>query len=1255
MRDILSDSLKNLKRIRLHKQRRSAIVLVLSAVVSLNVFWGLRQPGLTLAGDAACGIQEHIHNDECYTRTLICELPEDAHVHTESCYTTRFTEQQEQLKLVCTQTEDPHVHGEACYATQLADAQKNLQLICAESTQSHIHTDICYELVTTDPIVETVLTCSLPETAHIHDDACYIQECHCELEEHIHSVDCYSDETADVETLLDWQNMFAGYPFTGDLREDLVGIAKTQVGYAESKRNFQIGDDGIRHGYTRYGAWYGTPYRDWSAAFVSFCLNYAEADPEQTPGNIGAKAMAEQWKNLGRFAPAGEYVPVAGDLVFFTNSTVGIITEVQNATFYAIRGDIDDAVRTDAIPLSDTSIAGWGVTAEEPTKEPSTPELTREEMLNVSNGPEFFIFANGGTPQQPQSFSLQNTRSDNDLLYHLTQQQGELSFKLYENNNLLQPDENNNYIVDPNTAYKLTLSIKSLNGIHPGTYVYQLPAGLTPDADNGTFLIIDQATDEPLDVGNWNVSKDGLITLVFNNNMAHISKVEIPATIRVYFDVQDNPISFDGIITVTVSPPDLTDPTVLSKWGSQGYEENTEGKTDPSKIYWSIKIEGKEDSQIPGSVLTDRIISGEWIADHRYTESDMAAGIRFDVQDPNGNWHRWTVMPSDPNLSWTETGWSYTIPESVTCNDGDVLTLGNENWQYLVNYTTTPDTSDHVGGLTYANQANVDEQSFDGYVKFQHGSIHGEIQKTGGFQADASGGSFRWEVSAVIPAMQAGQKANFWYISDYMSLYNKSGTWLRGITNDADKAVVTATYHDTTIDVPNVYAATDADTFAWYVSWSAETNGIYHGRTIDLLQRCACTAETCPWWTDAGCGSKPWLKDENGQAYLETTFCKCWTMHHPTTFTLNYQTDDLSIIEEYGGLGNQLRNYAELFYIANGNEQIPLSVDDSLANVTIPGLFKKKLTQEYDGYTAHYSITVNESKLSLTNGSALHIHDEMTDTLAFISGSLVMTAEDANQEITTLHQGTDFTVTYDGTGNKTDKNGNKVHILDITILHPQPVKYIIDYDATLIIPEQTQDGVKYSNSASITLWGKTIKEDTPEIPITEFGISGESYAVKVNKTSALTGDPLGDALFGLYNVHDGQITTATTGDDGFCFFRTNIIQGIIFREHELYYIQELQSPPGYQLDDTKHWFVFCNNTADTCEQCATLMGEQTAVRIPYNQVGPLNITNEIMNYDLPATGGPGIYPLILVSVLFITTPLVYASVQRHKRARKGTR
>ena len=173
MRISLAESIKRIKKNRTRRNRMVSLLLVLSLIVSMDVFWILRQPGVTLAGDADCGIVEHIHDAEC----LNGETP-------------------------------------------------------------------------------------------------------CELTEHTHTVDCYSDKKADDESLLEWQDMFKNYPYTGNLRDDLVGIAQMQVGYTESASNFQISNDGVKNGYTRYGDWYGAPYSDWSAMFVSFCLNFAGADEQ---------------------------------------------------------------------------------------------------------------------------------------------------------------------------------------------------------------------------------------------------------------------------------------------------------------------------------------------------------------------------------------------------------------------------------------------------------------------------------------------------------------------------------------------------------------------------------------------------------------------------------------------------------------------------------------------------------------------------------------------------------------------------------------------------------------------------------------------------------------------------------------------------------------------------------------------------------------------------------------------------------------
>jgi len=134
-----------------------------------------------------------------------------------------------------------------------------------------------------------------------------------------------------------------------------------------------------------------------------------------------------------------------------------------------------------------------------------------------------------------------------------------------------------------------------------------------------------------------------------------------------------------------------------------------------------------------------------------------------------------------------------------------------------------------------------------------------------------------------------------------------------------------------------------------------------------------------------------------------------------------------------------------------------------------------------------------------------------------------------------------------------------------------------------------------------------------------------------------------------------MITSGVTDANGELAFITNIEKGIILREHVLYYMQELQAPPGYRLDDTKYWFCFCDKISATCEVCSEIIAEMDAIRIPFEQIGKVHAANELMNYVLPATGGPSSYPLILASVIFIIAPLVYSFIRRRTRERRGER
>lgn len=152
-----------------------------------------------------------------------------------------------------------------------------------------------------------------------------------------------SDDTADVETASYWETTIPDLSDCETWAEKLLAVAGSQLGYHESILNFRVDNDGEHKGYTRYGEWYGNPYGDWCAMFVSFCLKYAGIDEEAIPQNANCSDWVKNLKEMEIYEDADLYVPEAGDIVFFDQSDadrpnhVGIISEVTYGTKTVIR------------------------------------------------------------------------------------------------------------------------------------------------------------------------------------------------------------------------------------------------------------------------------------------------------------------------------------------------------------------------------------------------------------------------------------------------------------------------------------------------------------------------------------------------------------------------------------------------------------------------------------------------------------------------------------------------------------------------------------------------------------------------------------------------------------------------------------------------------------------------------------------------------------------------------------------------------
>lgn len=107
------------KQFRIKNKKLAFIFPLLAVIIAIIVFWWLKLTGITITGDAFCGLSEHTHSGECYSVGLVCGLTDAAdetgaqpHSHSELCYGQT---------LVCTVPE--HTHSAECFPDVSADTE----------------------------------------------------------------------------------------------------------------------------------------------------------------------------------------------------------------------------------------------------------------------------------------------------------------------------------------------------------------------------------------------------------------------------------------------------------------------------------------------------------------------------------------------------------------------------------------------------------------------------------------------------------------------------------------------------------------------------------------------------------------------------------------------------------------------------------------------------------------------------------------------------------------------------------------------------------------------------------------------------------------------------------------------------------------------------------------------------------------------------------------------------------------------------
>ncbi|MCR5664344.1 MAG: CHAP domain-containing protein [Oscillospiraceae bacterium] len=164
---------------------------------------------------------------------------------------------------------------------------------------------------------------------------------------------------------------------TGDWASDALLIAYSQLGCVESATDVIVDDEGETKGYTCYGEYFGQPYGDWCAMFISFCLEFAGVPAERFPRSSGVNPWMDALKEQGLYREAGAYAPAVGDLVFFSDPAdrtgllgghVGLVSAVETAEgsvvwIDVIQGNTDDQVCVLSYESADATILGYGTLA----------------------------------------------------------------------------------------------------------------------------------------------------------------------------------------------------------------------------------------------------------------------------------------------------------------------------------------------------------------------------------------------------------------------------------------------------------------------------------------------------------------------------------------------------------------------------------------------------------------------------------------------------------------------------------------------------------------------------------------------------------------------------------------------------------------------------------------------------------------------------------------------------------------------------
>lgn len=271
--------------------------------------------------ELTCGIEsDHVHQDYCYdqeTGELLCT----EHEHTDDCYTLEKV-------LVCGQEEgEPEKTDDGA---ALYDRDENSAEESDSAEEPETAADPEPEKEATKP--ETDDEIDTGYTVHHHTDECYGKVLICGKEEHEHTAACLVNPNAEIDAEYDAKTPERT---SMDWAQDMVLVARSQLGYTESKAD--VDEDG--NGYTMYADQYYKDkpmvYADWDSTFVAYCLYHAGVPQDIIPQYASISALRGELARMNSeyyTDDPKEFASILpGDIVMYKNAegreTIGVVSD----------------------------------------------------------------------------------------------------------------------------------------------------------------------------------------------------------------------------------------------------------------------------------------------------------------------------------------------------------------------------------------------------------------------------------------------------------------------------------------------------------------------------------------------------------------------------------------------------------------------------------------------------------------------------------------------------------------------------------------------------------------------------------------------------------------------------------------------------------------------------------------------------------------------------------------------------------------